>query len=163
MPWTDTLIGAGSVLVGAGLAYLAAGRERRQRGADAREDRDYSSRREACLLLERQRTRQLETAEALVDSYRRGETFEERTDHTDIVNPDIDAMVSIFLPDNIELLVGEINSSWNGLLSACGAVERAEMGQPRVDAVKGVNAAFERLRAGSFRLRQALREEARSR
>lgn len=32
MPWTDTLIGAGSVLVGAGLAYLAAGRERRQRG-----------------------------------------------------------------------------------------------------------------------------------
>lgn len=149
-------------MVGGVLTYLASARDRHQRAVDAREDRNYASRREACLLLERQRSRQLETAEALVAKYRRGEAFEERSDHTDIQNPDVDAMVSIFLPKRIEDLVEEANRLWNGFLSACGAIDRADIGQPRIDAVKGMDAAFEQLRAVSLRVRQALRDEAQS-
>lgn len=160
MSWVDALIGAGSALAGGGLTYFGTSRDRRQRAKDAREDRNYASRREACLLLERQRTRQLETAEALASKYRRGETFEERIDHTDIQNTDVDAMVSIFLPERIERLVEEVNGLWSGFLSACGAIDRAELGQPRIDAVTGMNGAFDRLRDGSRRVRQALREEA---
>ena len=163
MSWIDVLIGAGSALAGGGLTYAGAARDRRQRASDAREDRDYTSRREACLLLERQRNRQMETAEALVARYRRGTEFTEREDHSDIQNPDVDAMVSLFLPERVETAMEATNGLWNALLSSCGAIDRAEIGQPRIDAYKGMNAAFERLKESSLSLRQLLREEARSR
>lgn len=145
------------------MVYAGAARDRRQRTVDAREERDYASRREACLLLERQRSRQLEVAEALVARYRRGTEFTEREDHSDIQNPDVDAMVSLFLPERVELAMEETNSLWSAFLSSCGAIDAAEKGQPRIDAYKGMDAAFDRLRESSVGLRQLLREEARSR
>lgn len=163
MSWIDVLIGAGSALAGGGLTYAGAARDRHQRATDAREDRDYASRREACLLLERQRNRQMETAEALVARYRRGTEFIEREDHSDIQNPDVDAMVSLFLPERVETAMEETNGRWDALLSSCGAIDRAEIGQARIDAYNGMNVAFDRLRESSLRLRQLLRDEARSR
>ncbi len=56
----------------------------------------------------------------------------------------------------------ETNGLWSTLLSSCGAVERVENGQPRIDAHKGMNAAFERFRESSLRLRLLLCDEARS-
>ena len=134
MSWIDVLIGTGSALAGGGLTYAGAARDRHQRATDAREDRDYASRREACLLLERQRSRQLETAEALVARYRLGTKFIVREDHSDIQNPDVDAMVSLFLPERVETAMEATNGLWNALLSSCGAIDRAEIGQPRIDA-----------------------------
>ncbi len=162
MSWIDVVIGAGAAIAGGGLTYLGGARDRRQRAADAREDRDYASRRDACLLLERQRTLQLETAEALVAKYRRGTEFVEREDHSDIQNPNVDAMVSLFLPGQVETAVEEANGRWNAFLSSCSAIDTAEHGQPRFDAYKGMNVAFERLKESSLSLRQLLRDEARS-
>ena len=163
MSWIDVLIGTGSALAGGGLTYAGAARDRHQRATDAREDRNYASRREACLLLERQRNRQLETAESLVARYRSGTEFTEREDHSDVQNLDVDAMVSLFLPERVEMAMEATNGQWNAFLSSCGTVEIAENGQPRIDAYKGMNAAFERLKESSLSLRQLLREEARSR
>ncbi len=162
MSWGDALIGGGGVVVGGALAYFASARDTRQRADDAREDRNYASRREACLLLERQRARQLETADALVASYRHGATFEERSDHSDLQNPDVDAMVSIFLPDRIERLMEGLNEAWYALVSECGAIDQVERGVARVDAVRRMHSTYDRLRDLSLGLRQALREEARS-
>jgi hypothetical protein len=158
----DALVGAGGVIVGGALTYVASSRDRRQRAQDASESRDFANRREACLLLERQRLRQLETAHALWDHFRIGAEFKGGEGHSDLQNPDVDAMVSLFLPDRIELIVEEMNGLWTEFLSNCDAIEQAEKGQAKVDAYEVMDAALARLRESSQSLRQALRKEARS-
>jgi hypothetical protein len=162
MSAVDELIGAGAVLAGGVLTYIGSSRDRRQRARDASESRDFANRREACLLLERQRDRQLETAKALVKSLKHGVDFGEREDHSDLQNPDVDAMVSLFLPDPIEKMVEETNGLWSSFLSSCRAIESAEIGQAKISAYEGMDDAFELLRVSSTNLRQGLRKEARS-
>lgn len=163
MAASDALIGAGAALAGGGLAYIAASRDRRQRARDAGEDRDFASRQEACLLLEAQRVRQLEEADKLLNSRTKGIDFEPREDHSDIQNPRTDAMVSLLLSEAIEAMVERINDLWSAFLSSVRFLDLADKGQPRVDADMEMKEVHGWLKSASEELRQALREEARTR
>ncbi len=162
MSWVDALIGAGSALAGGGFAYLGTSRDRRQRAEDAREDRNYASRREACLFLERQRARQLEVDAQLYKLKRFGGSMD-NPDHSDLQSSEIDALVSLFLPDRIVDLLIDLNKRHEEFIKSANAIDYARHGDDRVKAVKAMDTPFDRLKAGSNALRQALREEAQSR
>lgn len=162
MSWFDALIGTGSALAGGVLTYAGAVRDRRQRTVDAREDRDYASRREACLLLERQRTRQLEVDTQFFNQKKFGGTVV-NPDHSDLQNSEVDAMVSLFLPDRIEQLVIDLNARHDAFIRCVNAVDAAPQDLDRARVVEQMATALSHLVAGSDVLRQALREEARSR
>lgn len=161
MSWVDALIGTGSALAGGGLTYFGTSRDRRQRAKDAREDRDYASRREVCLLLERQRARQLEVDAQLYNLKRFGGTMD-NPDHSDLQSSEIDALVSLFLPDRIVDLLTDLNERHEAFIKSVNAVDHADMGVDRVNAITAMDAPFAHLMVGSNTLRQALREEARS-
>ena len=108
-------------------------------------------------------TGSLETAKALVKSLRHGIEFHEKDDHSDLQNSDVDAMVSLFLPEEIETVVEETNVLWAAFLSSCNAIEVAEMGEAKRNAFKAMDVAFEALTEKSTSLRRSLRQEARSR
>ena len=162
MSSVDALIGAGSALAGGGFAYLGTSRDRRQRAEDAREDRNYASRREACLLLERQRARQLEVDAQLYNFQRFGGTMD-NPDHSDLQSSEIDALVSLFLPDRIVDLLIDLNRRHEAFIKSVNAIDRADIGDDRINAVKALDTPFDYLKAGSNALRQALREEEQSR
>lgn len=162
MSWVDALIGVGSAMAGGSLAYIGTSLERRQRAVDAREDRNYSSRRGACLLLERQRARQLEVDAQVYSLKRFGETMD-NPDHSDLQNSEVDASVSLFLPDRIVDLLTDLNERHDAFIKSVNAVDHAAMGVDRVNAVTAMAAPLAHLKVGSDALRQALREEAQSR
>jgi len=158
----DALIGAGAVLVGGGLTYAGTSRDRQQRARDASEDRDFANRREACILLEAQRVRQLEEAEKLLAWRSRGTDYVPRDDYSDIQNPRTDAMVSLLLSDTIEAKVEQVNMLWSALVSSVEAIDLAEIGQPKINAFAAMNVVYESLKSASENLRLLLRVEARS-
>ena len=162
MPWTDIVAGSVTTLAGAGAVFLGGARHRRARRDASREERDYSNRREACLFLERQRAHQLALASQLYYHHRVGTPWEEK-DTAGIESADIDATLSLFLPDVVERELETVNERFETLRSSHFAVGYAADGQPRTQATEKFYAAFEELKVASESLRKLLKEEARPR
>jgi len=162
MSWIDTLIGAGVALAGVGVVSRGTSRDRQQRTADAREDRDYTNRRQVCLLLEGQRIRQVDELMQMLRQLKLGETVEFEHAYDD-VEIETKAAVSLFLPEGVEDLADSVNQHRRVVRQTVAEALSQKNPMERLSKVLECDFAFDKFLAESRRLRAALREEARSR